>query len=103
MRLRSVFTSFLTGVLLVGAAWAGVGLTPLTGTSTDAGGAVTEAAGLKKVEKQDLRVASGADLGADELLVGAAKVSLEPNPGPNDVWERDREKCLPVSEEHQDA
>ena len=90
----------------MGSAWAGVGLAPVpggksggasdTGTSTaggSVGGVTAPGGGL-----QALQVGSGADLGLDEALVGAAKISLYPQPDASkgEVWVRDKAKCLPA-------
>lgn len=97
MRGRRIVTSFLTGVLLVGAGWAGVGVSPVDRlaekASEQAGTALTSGA-----PKTAAAIGEGVILGADEALVGAAKVSIEPQPDASkgQVWEHNRAKCLVV-------
>lgn len=94
MRLRSMFTAFATGLLLVGSVWAGVGLAPVDP------GANPASAGLPQAgEIGSLDVGTGETLGADEIFVGASKISLEPTPDAEagEVWERDKTKCLPAT------
>lgn len=96
MRLRILATGALTGTLLVGSVWAGVGLTPVgiedatravDGVSQRPGAVVTSA-----------DVGDGVELGADEALVGAAKVDIEPRPDDYDgEWVRDAEACTPLT------
>jgi hypothetical protein len=96
MRLRAIFTAALTGALIVGSVWAGTGLTPITRTQNP-----TEGDATKATVASDListAEVSGAEcvgsLGAGEACVGAAKISLEPQPPTEDAWVRDREACL---------
>ncbi|HVE73770.1 MAG TPA: hypothetical protein VNA30_01580 [Mycobacteriales bacterium] len=102
--LRSTVLAGLTGSLIVGAAWAGVGLAPvpvptaLPGLGSDglpgaekgsgSAGASTVAAALAK-------------LGAGQVLIGAAKTSITPAPEradktrfPGAKWERDLKECV---------
>ena len=123
MRLRSAFTAAVTGALIVGSAWAGTGLLPVptgsdatreankaqrttaeAGAAGDAAGSTAKAA--RKVPADVIETGNGsagtfpqAALGPDELLVGAAKVNLAPQPDASkgEVWVRDKDKCLPVS------
>jgi hypothetical protein len=88
MRLRSIFTAGLTGMFLVATAWAGVGIAPIdvpTGPE----------AGKPLGTPPNARVAEDVTLGADEALVGAAKVSIAPQPdaAKGEVWEHDAGKC----------
>lgn len=96
MRLRTVLTGFITGLLLVGSVWAGVGLAPVDRLADPAADAVSRTTEGKFAS---LAVGSGETLGADEIFVGASKISLEPTPDANlgEVWERDKEDCLPAT------
>src|SRR5690349_21149754 len=74
--LRLTLIAGLTGTLMVGVAWAGIGLTPMLGasaptsavTATTATGAAPSAA------------VNAAGLSGAQLLVGAAKASMAPRP-----------------------
>jgi hypothetical protein len=121
VRLRSLFTAALTGALLVGTAWAGVGIMPVSqladeparpgasSTTADSGRQTTAKRGAGDVNLPDSAAdaadavtggetgaATGADLGPNELLVGAAKINLEPKPDASkgEVWVRDKAKCM---------
>lgn len=101
---RSTLLAGLTGTLMVSAAWAGVGISPLPVPSAPE----TVRAALPKVATGDGPAAasaagttavSPAALGAGQLLVGAAKASMLPRPAdmagrfPGAHWETDPVKC----------
>ncbi|MFA5891752.1 MAG: hypothetical protein WDA27_12500 [Actinomycetota bacterium] len=97
MRLRSLFTAGVTGVLIVGAAWAGVGLAPVPTAIPGAPGSRTPTTARSL---DGANVGIGDDLGPDEALVGAAKVDIKPMPDESkgEVWEHDdAAKCLPMT------
>ncbi|HVL89061.1 MAG TPA: hypothetical protein VM841_02380, partial [Actinomycetota bacterium] len=96
MRLRTVFTGLMTGLLLVGSVWAGVGLSPVDRLVDPAADAVPQQVGARFAS---LQVGTGATLGADEIFVGASKISLEPTPDASqgEVWVRDKKACLPAT------
>ena len=90
-RLRVALTGLVTGALMIGMAWAGVGLAPVS-TVTDetleptapARGASPTAVGIEEA------------LVDDEVWVGVSAISLEPRPDDfSGVWETDAEACLP--------
>ena len=85
MRVRHLLSVFVSAMLVVGAAWAGIGLAPVGGLSDGSTAALS--AGLP-VELTEAAVGTGAELGADEAFVGASKVSIEPAPDPEQgqVW-----------------
>ena len=101
MRARAILTGALTGVLSVGAAYAGVGLSPLARTAPDAATAVI---GDARIARSADAIAAGTPvtaaplaetaavaasttsydesvLGANELFAGAAKVEPGAAPG----------------------
>jgi hypothetical protein len=101
--LRTTLLAGLTGSLVVSAAWAGVGLSPLPVPS-----AAEQAAGADAAAARGAAAAapvattdggSQAALGTGQLLVGAAKTSMTPDPAamqkqfPGARWERDPAKC----------
>jgi hypothetical protein len=110
--LRKVLLSFLVGALSLGAAWAGVGLTPVrdlvdadkpeakgrdfVGLEERNGEPEPDSPGTAAApsESQSLEA-----LEPGQIYAGAAKVSLFPRPEdyvddfPNATWERDQEKC----------
>lgn len=95
MKLRSITAGLATGALFVASAWAGIGLTPVgVEDAPRAADAATSKAGAPRVTAQ---IGEGVTLGADELLVGAAKVDLFPTPDATkgEIWERDKRKCTP--------
>ena len=88
--------SFLVGAMSIGLAWAGQGLVPVsTDSPLDAAleGAVP---GPRQAPEGDT-IGGGAlqlDLASGELLAGAAKVSLKPEPQKyGGTWETDYDKC----------
>lgn len=93
MRLRSMFTALVTGLLLVGSVWAGVGLAPVDKVATPAVTGGTTAGGIGSLD-----VGTAETLGTDEVFVGASKISLEPTPdaASGEIWVRDRDACLPA-------
>jgi hypothetical protein len=100
--------------MLVGSAWAGVGLVPVStstagGNGTGAAGGVTAAAGApgapgspatggSQTSLQVLQTGEGQTLGDDEAFVGAAKINLAPTPDASkgELWVKDKAKCVPV-------
>jgi hypothetical protein len=96
--LRYLLSSLLVGVLSVGLAWAGSGLVP-----------VSNDVELPKVkaQKADLSVEGDGESTTNEdgiqvppagqVLAGAAKISMEPQPAEGDIWERDMGKCSTLS------
>lgn len=93
MRPRTLLTAALSGMFFVGSVWAGVGLAPVH--PGDAPGTVTNVTSILDVPI----AAAGEPPTTDELLVGAAKVSIEPNPNAEagEVWVRDKNACLPLT------
>ena len=98
--LRTTVIAGLTGTLAVGAAWAGVGLAPVSLPTTvpDPAGVVagvTAGQTATTGESTGITTAQLAELGAGQLLVGAAKQSIYPQPDASkgEVWERDLNKC----------
>ncbi len=94
--LRKLAVSFLVGALSIGLAWAGQGLVPVGGDAPT-GAALTQPA-PRKAGPDDGAVAAAEvpqlDLQAGQLLAGAAKVSLRPQPERyGGVWEQDYDKC----------
>ncbi|MDQ1438589.1 MAG: hypothetical protein QOK43_2218 [Acidimicrobiaceae bacterium] len=114
MRIKNLIAAGIGGALLVGSAWAGVGLAPVTGgaktgnagngtnakanTGAAANANTDAAAGQSLAAMHRLAVGTGATLGADEVEVGAAKVDLYPRPDATkgEVWVRDLGKCIPA-------
>lgn len=90
--IRLVLMSFLAGSLVVGAAFAGVLLSPLDKALSPQKKDVSTAGVLSLAS-----LGSGENLGADELLVGVAKVNIYPNPPEGAHWERNKAACLPLS------
>jgi len=91
------------GAALVGTAWAGVGLAPVptsTGKTPVGGPAANpaQAGSANAAVQATLEIGTGAELGADEVLVGASKINLYPQPDASkgEVWVRDKAKCLPA-------
>jgi hypothetical protein len=101
---RSTLIAGMTGTLMVGAAWAGIGISPLPVPSVPSG--VGSATGSQLAETTGTEgtattaAVSPASLGAGQLLVGAAKTSMTPRPDdmkskgfPDARWETDPAKC----------
>ncbi|HYO61607.1 MAG TPA: hypothetical protein VEU29_06885, partial [Actinomycetota bacterium] len=89
--------SFLVGAMSIGLAWAGQGLVPVsTDKPLDATQEVVP--GPRQAPEGGDTFAAGdtpqLDLASGQLLAGAAKVSLEPQPEKyGGTWERDYDKC----------
>jgi hypothetical protein len=104
---RSTLIAGLTGALMVSAAWAGIGISPLPGAGTPTAGlgsagtatATGTADGAATIAATTVNPAS---LGAGQVLVGAAKASMAPRPAdmatrfPGARWETDPAKCIPT-------
>lgn len=96
---KTLLTSFIVGVLSVGMAWAGVGLTPVSTEKAAKG--VAESTTDLQVEGDDAAATavSNLDLSSGQILAGAAKISLHPRPEdyqaefPGARWEQDQTKC----------
>jgi hypothetical protein len=109
---RSTLIAGMTGTLMVGAAWAGIGIAPVPAPS--APGSVTGATGgAAATATADGTTSTGTTaaavnpvtLGAGQLLVGAAKNPMTPRPDdmktkgfPNARWETDPAKCQRMDE-----
>ncbi|MEO6204976.1 MAG: hypothetical protein ABIO67_06295 [Mycobacteriales bacterium] len=93
---RSTLLAGLTGSLMVSAAWAGIGFAPVPTSSTpiEVPGTAATSAAAAGAESTGTPV-NPVTLGAGQLLVGAAKTSMNPRPEdfPGAVWERDPAKC----------
>ena len=108
---RSTVLAGLTGTLLVSVAWAGIGLAPVPGPSLPSlpsvgGAAVDEPEAAPSPGGVAPTRLSPASVGAGELLVGAAKTSMEPRPDladakrfPDARWETDPKKCKTLAPE----
>jgi hypothetical protein len=96
---RSTLIAGMTGTLMVGAAWAGIGIAPVPVPSLPTDGAVTTATEPTAPAAGTAATTAAAPvdpatLGAGQLLVGAAKTSMNPRPADYDgVWETDPAKC----------
>jgi hypothetical protein len=92
---RKLLGSFLVGALSLGAAWAGQGLIPAGETSLEA--PLRPPAADGKQVQGDPDHTDGLpqlDLASGQLLAGASKVSLRPQPEKwGGVWEQDYDKC----------
>ncbi|HEX2057859.1 MAG TPA: hypothetical protein VHI71_05770 [Actinomycetota bacterium] len=93
---RKLLGSFLVGAMSVGLAWAGQGLVPVGADAPlkDAGGRT--APGLRQAPATPAadEGAPQLDLSSGQLLAGAAKVSLKPEPEKyGGTWETDLDKC----------
>ncbi|MCA1711112.1 MAG: hypothetical protein LC789_05530 [Actinobacteria bacterium] len=100
---RSTLITGMTGTLMVSAAWAGIGISPLPVPSTapevsGPGTAAVRDAGGVAAGAVDAVTAPTATTG-DQLLVGAAKSPMTPRPGdmaarfPGARWETDPAQC----------
>ncbi|HEX4905951.1 MAG TPA: hypothetical protein VFU93_10895 [Acidimicrobiales bacterium] len=93
---RTIAAGLVAGATLVGSAWAGVGLVPIstdTPPVVDADAAATTAGAVGIEHRTGVPKPAGS-------LVGAAKVSIYPDPETYDgTWERDRAKCATLSED----
>ena len=101
---RSTLLAGMTGTLMVSAAWAGIGLAPVPTPSLPAETGVqaaTEPTAPSEAGTAQTSAAAvdPATLGAGQLLVGAAKTSMNPRPDlmqgrfPGARWETDPAKC----------
>jgi len=100
---RSTLLAGMTGMLMVSAAWAGIAIAPVPlPTATDAQRAGTAAVTGDATTGTTATTALAVNpvtLGAGQLLAGAAKTSMNPNPEamktrfPNARWETDPAKC----------
>jgi hypothetical protein len=79
----------LTTALALGVAYAGPTLVP----AADAPATQTAVTAAAAQTGGGSTPVSPARLGAGQLLVGAAKTSIAPKPGPEDTWETDPAKC----------
>lgn len=96
MRIRSFVLAAFTGVFLVGSVWAGVGLSPIGVEDAVDQSAPSLREGGGSIAAAD--VGDGVELGADEALVGAAKVDIEPRPDDyGGIWVRDTTTCTPAT------
>ena len=94
---RKLVGSLLVGAMSLGVAWAGAGLIPVS-TKTDVLGATAPKAPAARQAPEAEPVAGEPapqlDLSSGQLLAGAAKVSLRPEPEKyGGVWERNYDKC----------
>ncbi|MBK5306476.1 MAG: hypothetical protein JJD92_07295 [Frankiaceae bacterium] len=102
---RSTLIAGMTGALMVSVAWAGIGISPLPGASAPTEIGQVGLPGSTAVTGTQVQ-ANGinpASLGAGELLVGAAKTSMNPQPDlmktkgfPDARWETDPVACTPT-------
>jgi hypothetical protein len=107
--LRSTLIAGLTGTLMVSAAWAGIGLAPAPAPSVPDGEPVAAdepGEPESSAHPSPGAAVSPAALGAGQLLVGAAKTSMEPRPDladpeafPGARWETDPAECKTVAPE----
>jgi hypothetical protein len=105
--IRFLSSALIIGALSVAAAWAGAGLVPISAEdpvlpSSPVGAGHVPVGSDSDVVDDDgtaLALGEGAELGADELLVGAAKVSIEPAPDASkgEVWVKDKTTCTPMT------
>ncbi|MDQ3982276.1 MAG: hypothetical protein M3271_06295 [Actinomycetota bacterium] len=95
--LRKLAGSFLVGALSIGLAWAGQGLVPVSSDAPLDGAAGQVAPGWAGRQPPDDTAGGDApqlDLASGQLLAGAAKVSLKPEPAKyGGTWEQDYDKC----------
>ena len=93
---RKAVGSLLVGVMSVGIAWAGSGLIPVS-TQQDVLEAPEAPVGARQAPEGEAPAPADApqlDLASGQLLAGAAKVSLRPEPEKyGGVWEQDYDKC----------
>lgn len=94
---RKLAGSFLVGAMSIGLAWAGQGLVPVSSSQglDDTVDRVVPAA--RQAPEGDTFTSGDTpqlDLASGQLLAGAAKVSLEPQPAKyGGTWEQDYDKC----------
>jgi hypothetical protein len=102
--LRMILVPFLAGGLIMGAAWAGAGLTPAPKAESVIG-KVAKKDKKAAVQKLDVEVAEGTPVSELQPLpnglvyAGASKVNLLPRPDEyGGTWEQNYEKCATLSE-----
>jgi hypothetical protein len=100
-----ILVPFLAGSLILGAAWAGAGLTPAPKTDAVKAKVVKKDKKEPVVEELEVEVAEGTPVSELEPLpnglvyAGASKISMEPRPDEyGGVWEKDMSKCQTLSE-----
>ena len=95
---RSTLLAGLTGTLMVSAAWAGIGISPLPSAGPELP-SLPVTAPAAPADAATAGAAALATSGTPGLLVGAAKTSIEPDPArmavryPGARWEKDLNKC----------
>src|SRR3954467_8689471 len=106
---RTTLIAGLTGTLMVSAAWAGIGISPLPLASTAPEVSVPQTTHHSAAETPATAAATTAaspvTLGAGQLLVGAAKTPMTPRPDemrtkgfPDARWETDPAKCTKMDQ-----
>ncbi len=99
---RSTLLAGMTGTLMVSAAWAGIGIAPVpvpVPLPAAPGVAGAQTAAVTGDTAPTATAVNPVTLGAGQLLVGAAKTSMNPDPEsmkarfPNARWETDPAKC----------
>jgi hypothetical protein len=99
---RSTLLAGMTGTLMVSAAWAGIGIAPVPLPTLPVGAPLPLASEPAPAGAPAATTASvnPVTLGAGQLLVGAAKASMNPQPEKYDgVWETDPAKCKTLAPE----
>ena len=106
---RSTLLAGLTGTLMVSAAWAGIGISPLPLSSSAPEVSAPATTARVTADQPDTTPAAAATtaaaLSGGQLLVGAAKESMAPRPDdmkkqgfPNARWETDPAKCTKMDQ-----
>lgn len=94
---RKLAGSFLVGAMSIGLAWAGQGLVPVSADRSLEDTVDQVVPGPRQAPEGDTFAAGETpqlDLASGQLLAGAAKVSLKPQPDKyGGVWEQDYDKC----------
>ncbi|MBK5306477.1 MAG: hypothetical protein JJD92_07300 [Frankiaceae bacterium] len=96
---RSTLLAGLTGTLMVSAAWAGIGISPVPTPSLPGVPASAPVAADPSGTATTQGAMALATSGSEGLLVGASKNSIEPDPArmtqrfPGARWEKDLNKC----------
>ncbi len=100
--LRTTLVAGLTGTLMVSAAWAGIAIAPVPVPSLPAVGGEAVATSVT-VKGAALTAVNPVTLGAGQMLVGAARTSMNPRPDladkvkfPGARWETDPAQCKTV-------
>ena len=102
---RSTLLAGLTGTLMVSAAWAGIGISPLPVPSAPTALPGAPATAVEDPASVTQAAAAMATSGATGLKVGAAKNSIAPDPErmkttfPDARWETDLNKCTRLNPE----